>query len=947
MPIVTFTANNPCEGTNVTFNNLTTSQGSFSNWLWTFGDGGNNNTANPPAHSYTAGCYPVVLTATTTTGCSGTYTSTVYVHPKPGISFTAFEVCLGDSAKFVDSSYVQNPACLIDNITNWNWNYGDGTGAHVITNMPDTLKYLYAQCGPKTISYTVTTSFGCTNSVTLVGDTIFCPPFVTAPASLSVCPGGIAVANQTFNTTVTNGGPAYSEWLAFSNYSGMPAANITTGGFNVVPGYSSAMQNLTCSNLIDTVAAIAISSAGCLGNIDFYTVTLHPTPILKHMDSIKVCANQQVVVPSFTVCPTTSTIAWTNNTISIGLAASGNGNVTSPFTGLNTTPNVVDALITVTPKANGCVGPDSTFNIVISPLPAITSITSQIVCPTESVVAPIINTNPQTGNVILTWTATNYAAVGLPASSAVNPNPFPYAAPANTSLINQIGIITYTPTLNGCVGSPKSDSITIKPTPTLQAVADQFWCPAQNTNAVIFVTNPSPAGAITTYTWSYTTPISPLPSAGNTNPFPSLPTLNSGQTTLVVAVTVTATLNGCVSPPTGFNISVYPNPVALFSSVPVCQGQPMNFTDLSTPNSGTITVNSWAWDMNNDGIYNDATTQNPSYPVSPAGIDSVRLFVSTSSVPSCKASITQTVTVYPNPVPNFTGDSLSGCPVLNVRFTDASTVAPPSTITSYSWNFGVGAIPSSTVTTSASTTLSPVPVSYNNLSETVIKPYTVSLTVISTGGCTATKTKNAYINVFPTPKADFDWTPKNADIDAPAITFVNQAIGAGPHVPVIYGQYGVHYYLGDIYAYSQSSNYVDTNRTFTHSYDYYQPETYTVTQWVINSLGCKDSIKKEITIGPNFTFYIPNAFSPNGDGTNEGFKGTGIGIKEGTYNLWVFDRWGNMIFYSDDLEKAWDGHMKGNTDRPILQEDVYVWKVNFHDFTGKKHDFHGTVTLIK
>jgi len=943
-PTLSFTASHPCEGTAMTFTNNTANQPTFSTWVWDFGDGGATGSgATPAAHSYAAaGCYTVVLTGTTTAGCTGTYSTTVYDHPNPGISFTAFEVCLGDSAEFVDSSYVVNPSCLNDNITSWSWNFGDGTGAHVMTTMPDTLKYNYAACGPYNITLIVTTSNTCTNTATLTGDTIYCPPIVTAPLDFTVCPGANTPV-QTFNTVCSNGGTPTTIWfqsLGNVNNTGAPASFINPGGVGQqVPSYAAIAQNLSCNLLTDSVFAVAISGFGCVGNAVFYTENVSPTPVLNHMDSIDVCSNGQAVVPPFTVCPAGSTIAWTNNTPSIGLAASGTGNVTSPFTGLNSTPQAVYALITATPSINGCVGPDSTFIIAVSPLPTMTVTNLPPYCPGDAIPSPTINSAL---GAVFAWTVSNAANIGMAASGTGIPAP--YTAPANTSLINQVGIITFTPTLNGCVGTPANDTITIKPTPTMQPMTDQFWCPSQNTNAVTFATNPAPAGAVTTYTWSYTTPLSPLPSTGTTNPFASLPTLNPGQTTLVVAVTVTPTLNGCVGPPSGFNISVYPSPTASFTYTPVCEGQAMSFTDLSTPNSGNITVNQWAWDMNNDGIFNDATTQNPSYSITPAGQDPISLFVSTSSVPSCTAVVTETVTVYPNPVPDFVGDTLSGCPILNVTFSDASTIAAPSAITSYAWNFGTGAIPSSAT---ASSGVSQGPISYNNTSATAIKSYTVSLTVTATGGCTATKTKAGYINVSPTPKADFSWGPTDADIDDPTITFVNQAIGAGPYVPVTYGPYGVHYYLGDIYAYNQNSNNVDNNTSFTHVYDYYQPETYTVTQWVINSLGCKDSIKKEVIIQPNFTFYIPNAFSPNGDGTNEGFKGTGVGIQDGTYNLWVFDRWGNMIFYSDDLEKAWDGHMKGNEDRPVLQEDVYVWKVNFHDFKGKKHDFHGTVTLLK
>ena len=94
---------------------------------------------------------------------------------------------------------------------------------------------------------------------------------------------------------------------------------------------------------------------------------------------------------------------------------------------------------------------------------------------------------------------------------------------------------------------------------------------------------------------------------------------------------------------------------------------------------------------------------------------------------------------------------------------------------------------------------------------------------------------------------------------------------------------------------------------------------------------------------PEFTFFIPNAFTPNGDGVNDYFYGSGVGI--GSYDLWVFDRWGNMIFRSNDLNDQWDG--KANYGAEEAQEDVYVWKVKLTDVFGKPHRYLGTVTIVK
>ncbi len=92
---------------------------------------------------------------------------------------------------------------------------------------------------------------------------------------------------------------------------------------------------------------------------------------------------------------------------------------------------------------------------------------------------------------------------------------------------------------------------------------------------------------------------------------------------------------------------------------------------------------------------------------------------------------------------------------------------------------------------------------------------------------------------------------------------------------------------------------------------------------------------------PLFTFYIPNAFTPNGDGINDEFFGKGESIVE--YDMWIFDRWGAIIFHGKDLNEKWDGKANGEN----VQQDVYIWKVRFTDINNKKHDYIGTVTLVK
>ena len=123
-----------------------------------------------------------------------------------------------------------------------------------------------------------------------------------------------------------------------------------------------------------------------------------------------------------------------------------------------------------------------------------------------------------------------------------------------------------------------------------------------------------------------------------------------------------------------------------------------------------------------------------------------------------------------------------------------------------------------------------------------------------------------------------------------------------------------------------------------------------VTLIVISQYGCVDTIQHAIEI-KDFTFYIPNAFTPNGDDLNDFFFGTGLGIKE--YEMWIFDRWGNQIFFCmvNDLPQTlpcmWDGKVRGGPSDEKIQEDVYAYKVRLTNVFKKEFTYVGTVSVVK
>jgi gliding motility-associated-like protein len=131
-----------------------------------------------------------------------------------------------------------------------------------------------------------------------------------------------------------------------------------------------------------------------------------------------------------------------------------------------------------------------------------------------------------------------------------------------------------------------------------------------------------------------------------------------------------------------------------------------------------------------------------------------------------------------------------------------------------------------------------------------------------------------------------------------------------------------------------------TNPIFLFS----EPGNYLITLLATNG-ACVDTIYKIIKVEPNFTFYAPNAFTPNADDLNDTFIPLGEGWQTSNYNFEIYDRWGELIFTTDNTSVGWKGYFKGSSE-PV-KNDVYVWKISVKDLTGKMHYFSGHIKVIR
>jgi gliding motility-associated-like protein len=170
------------------------------------------------------------------------------------------------------------------------------------------------------------------------------------------------------------------------------------------------------------------------------------------------------------------------------------------------------------------------------------------------------------------------------------------------------------------------------------------------------------------------------------------------------------------------------------------------------------------------------------------------------------------------------------------------------------------------------------------------------------------------------PNADFAIS-SNTLFEGLPITFQNLTTG------------GVTYFwtFGD----GNSSTMVHPNNT------YQVPGTYTVTLIATNQLGCKDTVSKPIVILPEYYIYVPNAFTPDGNRSNNYFSASTVNIAQ--LNVKIFNRWGEMIFESDQLDFAWNGTYKDFK----VQDGIFVYKIEYKTTGGIEETIVGHVALIK
>jgi len=892
-PNATVTSNSPiCDGST-----LLLTGGGGTGYLWS-GPNGFTSTAQYPmisgASVAASGTYTVLVTSSN--GCILSTSTQVTVNPLPTpLAGSNSPICSGDTL-FLNTGGVSGT-----NTYSWSGPNGysstDQNPFFALTTNVNTGLYTVA----------VTDANGC---------------IMTSPTNVIV---------NTINPNIGNNTPICSGNNLNINANGGVIYNWS--GPN---GYTSSQSNIIISQATTSdmgLYTVTITDAnGCIGQLYTYAI-VNPLPVPVATNNSPICSGEDIKLN----CGGGSSYAWSGplnfisteqNPVIYSANISGTGIYNVTVTDLN-----------------GCSSATST-NVIVNPLPVVTVSNNTPVCSGETV-----NITCSTG----TGFAWNCAENGYTSTSQ---NPTIAASTVLTS-----GNYTVTVTTNGCT-STGTTTVVVNPLPAPTATSNSPLCYGDRLELI------ATGGA--TYAWSSTN--------GFTSSLP-MPVINIATDALSGIYSVTVTdANGCSSTAIT-SVSVASKITVQTIDMTICSGTSVN---ISAYVIGGTAPYSYYWDgylsqsqvlvtpitdisyeaqvLDANGCKSNVSTLHidvlPPVKVNAYATndtvcpgESVKIYVTASDGDGGPYSlylsdgtiISSPYTAYPDgvhefiimakdgcgsidsdtirirvfeiPPMSYSPDKTSGCVPLEVWFNETSQNAGQT----YLWDFGDNSYNSNSYTQNPSHI-------FENAGT-----YDVRLTITSKDGCKTIYTYTDLITAYPRPEAAFYPDNDLVSIINPIINFENASSNA------------IKYYwtFGD----------GDSSDLFNASHYYNNIGTFIVRLVVETVYGCTDTTYYTVYVQDEFTLFAPTAFTPDNDGTNDIFFVQGNGIDTNSFNMIIYDRWGEKIYetnnYSYDNPKkyGWDGTVKGSS--KIGEIGIYTWVVIYKDNNQIEHQETGVVTLIK
>jgi len=380
--------------------------------------------------------------------------------------------------------------------------------------------------------------------------------------------------------------------------------------------------------------------------------------------------------------------------------------------------------------------------------------------------------------------------------------------------------------------------------------------------------------------------------------------------------------NGCITQePECIEITVTPPlDLTVTNDLFICDG--LNTDLLATGDNGNGGPYTFTWSDENGQVINgtqsgDSSTINVN-PTSP-----VYYYVELSDGCTIPVSDSVLVSINPNPQILVISTDSTGCEPFTTQFVANTDIGT---------NFTFDVNCDSTAEYSGSNNT--FTYQYENYGV-----YDVCASTTSDEGCVTSVSIPNMIEVYENPIAQFNVTPEETSILSPAIEINDNS-------------YGGYYYSWDFGDGAVLSGPMDTTITTDSLFSgtiidpihfYSDTGYFDITLTLTNSNGCTSTYTQTVYIEGDYILFTPSAITPNGDGKNDVFYPKGIGIDPDNYQLFIFNRWGELIFESYNPSVGWDGTYQDK----VVQIDVYVWMVRTQDHKGTPHEYIGHVTVVR
>ncbi len=968
-----------CDSMLVDFVDLTSPVSSVD---WVFGDGGTSNVNNPQYIYYNEGFYDVTVFAESAMGCKDTLTRVEYIqfqYPTADLSSNIQGICPGDEVQFSNLS----DGIAVEIV----WNFGDGTQSSIFSPSHE-----YLSNGNYDVSLLVTDSFGCSDVLSLnnyievlapiasfstSGLSSNCPPLISDFSNNSSADavifnwmfgdGESSVVESPSHLFATSG--VFDVSLIVENSLGCKDTLVQNGLINIAgpTGTFTMSDSVICKDEVVAFNPTVINANsflwdfgnGVLSTDSFPTNTYYfggefiPLLIIENSSGCQftVPNNDTLVVREiivdagvdFEICEgeqiqlnaigNALAFIWIGSSISNNLIANPLANP------------VLDVLYVVENSDGLCSATDSVNITVHNDVPS-ASFTTDKHCEGDTLVFTA-NSGLATLNVDYNWSlglngqvVSSQLVLGDNAITLVIENlenscvdtlvqnieifPLPTAnfnattvcdgdpvVFSNQSSLNTVS--TEYDFADGLGSSTNSSPIYTYGAPGMYNVILDVVSDKGCVNSIVkdvyvnelpnadFTIEESCLGNPTIFTDLSTVLTSNINSIlfdfgnGNTSndSISSFVFLNSG----VHDVNLTAiTKDGCESSIVK-SINVFELPNIDFTSSQFCFGEATHFSDFSSVDNGTII--DWLWDFDNASAVTN--TQHPSYIFANSGVFNVSL--TSISDKGCVSTKKEEVVIYELPSSNFT---INNSVCLNEEFeiTDLSE-GNGTEIVQWLYDFNDGYISDKQNPSHA--------YSYVN-------NFNVSLEVISDIGCKNDTSIN--VEVHSLPIANFQASTLHAPETEAEIKFYNNSVGA-------------------------TKLFWDFDNGMTSSLEnpiieFNNIGNYNVLFIAVSEFGCEDEMIKQVYIHPEYTIFVPTAFTPDGDGLNDIFEAKGTGITE--FEMQVFDRWGGLVFESSSVDYGWNGK---NVAGEIVNNGTYLYHVALYDHNGRLWVYNGELNLMR